>query len=88
MIKEFSYPHRNGIDDCDRKIFVTREDENYIEGIDLDIVGKDAANIICRRYKKFVPTTESAKELINKFDKEWMRGYRKFSKARVNCWFA
>ena len=87
MIREFNYTSHNL--DRDRKIFVTREDDNYISGIDLEIVGNDAANTICKRYKKFVPTSEPTNELalIKKFDKEWMKGYRKFSKAKVNSWF-
>lgn len=84
MIREFNYTSYDV--DRDRKIFVTREDDNYISGIDLEIVGVEAANIICKQHNKFIPTSDPTNELalIQKFDKEWMKGYRKFSKARIN----
>lgn len=88
MVKEFNYTSHNI--DRDRKIFVTREDDNYISGIDLEAVGTVAANAICKRYNKFVPTSDPANELafIKKLNKEWMRGYRKFSKDKINgCFF-
>lgn len=83
MIKEFSYTSQNGTKD--RKVFVIKENDKYIGGIDLNLLTADDASQIMKLYKDIVPTNDfSSKITLENFNPAWNKAYRQFSKHRIN----
>lgn len=83
MVKEFSYTSSNGTKD--RKVFVIKENANYIGGIDLNLLSPEEADIISKQYKDVVPTSDfKAKIALDGFNPAWNKAYRQFSKSKIN----
>ena len=83
MIREFVYTSSNGTKP--RKVFVIKENDRYIGGIDLNLLSADDADTIAKLYKDVVPTNDfKAKITLDGFDPTWNRAYRQFSKSKIN----
>lgn len=84
MIKEFSYTSSNGTKN--RKVFVIRENTNYIEGIDLNLLDEDSVKAITTQYKDFVPVNggRETKVALEGFDPAWNKAFRQFSRSKIN----
>lgn len=84
MVKEFSYTSNSGTKN--RRVFVTRENSHYVEGIDLSLLDVDSANTIINMYKDFVPVNDcsDAKVQLDNFNPSWNKAYRKFAKCKIN----
>ena len=84
MIKEFSYTSNKGTKD--RKVFVIRENDHYIEGLDLTLLTDDDVKTITDSYKDFVPVndTSGTKVVLEGFNSDWNKAYRSFAKCRIN----
>lgn len=84
MIKEFSYTSSKGT--RDRKIFVIKENDNYLEGIDLSLLTTEDADFITSTYKDFKPlTSREDKVELEGFNPAWNQAYRQFSKSKINA---
>lgn len=82
MIKEFSYTSANGTKS--RKVFVIKENEHYIAGIDLNLLPDDDAKTIADMYKNVMPTSDfKSKITLENFNPNWNKAYRQFSKNRI-----
>lgn len=82
MIKEFIYTSSKGT--RDRKVFVIKETDNYIEGIDLSLLSEEDENFIKKTYKDFKPlTSKSEKVELEGFNPLWNKAYRQFSKSKI-----
>lgn len=83
MIKEFTYTSTNGTKF--RKVFVIKENEHYIAGIDLNLLSAEDAKVITDNYKDVVPTNDfKSKITLENFNPDWNKAYRQFSKSRIN----
>lgn len=83
MIKEFSYTSSKGT--LNRRVFVIKENDKYIEGIDLNLLSPEEADIISKQYKDVVPTSNfKAKVALDGFNPAWNKAYRQFSKSKIN----
>lgn len=83
MIKEFTYTSSKGTKD--RKVFVIKDTEKYIEGIDLNLLTKEDADIIANKYKDFKPLSVHAeKVMLEDFNPAWTKAYRQFSKSKIS----
>lgn len=84
MIKEFSYTSNKGTKD--RKVFVIRENDHYIEGLDLTLLTDDDVKTITDSYKDFVPVNDASgtKVVLDGFNPAWNKAYRSFAKCRIN----
>lgn len=83
MVKEFSYTSNNGT--RNRKVFVLRETEHSIEGLDLDLLDDSSVNTILSIYKDFVPVTDRLTKVnLENYDSSWNRAYRHYSKSKIN----
>ena len=56
MIKEFTYTSSNGTKS--RKVFVIKENDVYIGGLDLNLLSEEDASTISNIYKDVVPTRD------------------------------
>lgn len=82
MVREFSYTSNSGTKD--RKVFVIRETESYIEGLDLSLLEEDSVNTILSTYKDFVPVTDKdTKVVLDNYNTAWNRAYRHYSKNKI-----
>ena len=82
MIKEFNYTSSNGTKS--RKVFVIKENDKYIGGIDLNLLSNDDADTITHLYKDVVPTNDfSAKIALEGFNPSWNKAYRQFIKDKI-----
>lgn len=82
MIKEFSYTSNKGT--RDRKVFVIKENDHYLEGIDLTLLTQEDADFITSKYKDFKPlTSRDEKITLEGFNPIWNKAYRQFSKSKI-----
>lgn len=82
MIKEFTYTSSNGTKS--RKVFVIKENDVYIGGLDLNLLSKEDASTISNIYKDVVPTSDfKSKIVIEGFNPDWMKAYRQFTKSKI-----
>jgi hypothetical protein len=82
MVKEFSYTSNKGT--RDRKIFVIKETDHYLEGIDLTLLTQEDADFITSKYKDFKPlTSRDEKITLEEFNPIWNKAYRQFSKSKI-----
>jgi len=82
MIREFTYTSSKGT--RDRKVFVIKENDSYIEGIDLSLLSEEDAEFIKKNYKDFKPlTNKSEKVELEGFNPLWNKAYRQFSKLKI-----
>ena len=82
MIKEFTYKSSSGTKS--RKVFVIKENDIYIGGIDLNLLSEEDADTITKFYKDFVPTSDfKSKVVLEGFNQSWMKAYRQFIKRNI-----
>ena len=82
MVREFVYTSSNGTKS--RKIFVIKENDSYIGGIDLNLLSEEDADTITKLYKDLVPTSDfKSKVVLEGFDASWMKAYRQFIKRNI-----
>ena len=82
MIREFIYTTSNGTKP--RKVFVIKENDAYIGGIDLNLLPADEAEVITKLYKDVVPTSDfKTKITLEGFNPDWVRAYRQYSKSKI-----
>ena len=82
MVREFVYTSSNGTKS--RKIFVIKENDSYIGGIDLNLLSEEDADTITKLYKDFVPTSDfNSKVVLEGFNQSWMKAYRQFIKRNI-----
>ena len=82
MIKEFNYVSHN--ETKQRKVFVIKENANYIGGLDLNLLSKDDAEFISDKYKDIVPTSDfSSKIVLDDYNPIWNKAYRQFKKSNI-----
>lgn len=85
MIREFSYTSSSGTKD--RKVFVIRETEKYIEGLDLTLLEEDSVKTITNKYKDIVPSnSKETKVVLEDFNPDWNKAYRQFSKSKIDSY--
>ena len=85
MIREFSYTSSSGTKD--RKVFVIRETEKYIEGLDLTLLDEDSVKTITNKYKDIVPSNnKETKIVLEDFNPDWNKAYRQFSKSKIDSY--
>ena len=83
MIKEFTYTSSNGT--RLRRVFVIKENDQYIGGVDLNLLSPEDAKWIETTYKDFVPTNDfNTKIILDGFKQAWIKAYRKFSKNKMS----
>lgn len=83
MIKEFIYTSSNGIKE--RKVLVIKENDQYIGGLDLNLLSKDEVDTILNLYKDLKPTNDfKSKIQLDGFNQSWNRAYRQFLKYKIN----
>ena len=83
MIKEFIYTSSNGTKP--RKVFVIKENDSYIGGIDLSLLSPDDVTTITKLYKDVVPTSDfKFKVMLEGFNPDWVKAYRQYSKSKIN----
>jgi len=82
MIREFTYTSSNGT--RPRKVFVIKENDKYIGGIDLSLLTHEDANTITKLYKDYVPTSDfKTKIALDGFNPDWVKAYRQYSKNKI-----
>lgn len=82
MIKEFSYTSNKGTHH--RRVFVIKETDHYLEGIDLTLLAQEDADFITSKYKDFKPLTNyDDKVTLEGFSPVWNKAYRRFLKSKV-----
>lgn len=82
MVREFVYTSSNGTKS--RKVFVIKENDSYIGGIDLNLLSEEDADTITKLYKDFTPTSDfKSKVVLEGFDQSWMKAYRQFIKRNI-----
>ena len=83
MIKEFTYKSSSGIKS--RKVFVIKENDTYIGGIDLNLLSEEDALTIQNIYKDVVPTNDfKSKVYLEGFNSDWLKAYRQFTKSKIS----
>lgn len=80
MIKEFVYTSNKGTKL--RKVFVVKENDSFIEGLDLSVLNSDVVEYVTKTFKDYKPTSESVK--IEGWDPVWNVAWRKFSKSKMS----
>jgi hypothetical protein len=82
MVREFVYTSSNGTKS--RKVFVIKENDAYIGGIDLNILSPEDADTITKLYKDVVPTSDfKTKITLEGFNPDWVKAYRQYSKSKI-----
>lgn len=82
MVKEFSYTSNKGT--RDRKVFVIKETDHYLEGIDLTLLTQEDADFITSKYKDFKPLANRDEKItLEGFNPIWNKAYRQFSKSKI-----
>ena len=82
MVREFVYTSSNGTKP--RKVFVIKENDAYIGGIDLNLLSQDDADTITKLYKDVVPTSDfKTKITLDGFNPDWVKAYRQYSKSKI-----
>lgn len=82
MIKEFDYTSPKGI--RHRKVFVIKENENYIAGLDLTLLSQEDCDTIMSMYKDVKPISDfKSKITLENFNPDWNRAYRQFTKSHI-----
>lgn len=82
MIKEFVYTSSNGTKS--RKVFVIKENANYIGGIDLNLLSDEDSKFITEKYKDIVPSSDFKEKIeLDGFNPNWNKAYRQFSKNKI-----
>lgn len=82
MIKEFMYTSSNGTKP--RKVFVIKENDAYIGGIDLNLLSEEDASTISNIYKDVAPISDfKSKVILDGFDQAWLKAYRQFTKSKI-----
>lgn len=85
MIREFSYTSSSGTKN--RKVFVIRETDKYIEGLDLTLLDEDSVKTITNKYKDIVPSNnKETKVVLEDFNPDWNKAYRQFSKSKIDSY--
>lgn len=89
VVKEFNYVSNNG-NSKPRKVFVIKENNHYLEGLDLNLLPQADVDQITSKYKDFSPITDTTDTKVNleDFNPAWNKAYRQFSKYKINSWFA
>jgi len=83
MVKEFTYTSSKGTKD--RKVFVMKENDHYLEGLDLNLLSPDDADFIVNTYKDFKPATGyDEKVLLENYNPAWNKAYRQFAKCKIH----
>lgn len=82
IVKEFMYGNKNSYPSI-RKVFVIKEDNEYIEGIDLNLLNDDEVKEIENFYKNFIPVKCNEKVFMMNYNSNWNRAYRAFSKNLI-----
>lgn len=83
MVKEFTYISHN--ETKNRKVFVIKENDHYIAGIDLNLISKEDADFIVNHYKDVVPINDfKSKVELENFNPAWNKAYRQFSKNKID----
>ena len=82
MIKEFNYVSHN--ETKQRRVFVIKENANYIGGLDLNLLSKEDAEFISDKYKDVVPTNDfSNKIVLDDYNPIWNKAYKQFKKSNI-----
>lgn len=82
MIREFTYTSSNGTKP--RRVFVIKENDVYIGGIDLNLLSPEDAKFVETSYKDVIPTSDfNTKITLEGFNPSWVKAYRKFSKQKM-----
>jgi hypothetical protein len=82
MIKEFTYTSSKGT--RDRKVFVLKENDHYLEGLDLDLLSPADADFIVNTYKDLKPAAGyDDKVVLDNFNPEWNKAYRQFAQIKI-----
>lgn len=81
MIKEFTYESSRGL--ARRKLLVIKQDDKYIEGLDLTLLSPEDAKIVEEMYKDFVPVDRGTKINLENYNPAWNKAYRNFVKSRI-----
>lgn len=83
MIKEFTYKSSSGVKS--RKVFVIKENDTYIGGIDLNLLSAEDALTIQNIYKDVIPTNDfTSKVHLEDFNPSWLKAYRQFTKSKIS----
>ena len=64
----------------DRSVFVIRENDNYLEGLDLSYLSEDEIKDVKELLSK-IEETEDGK--IKNYKPEWNKAWRRFSKKSI-----
>jgi hypothetical protein len=82
MVKEFTYTSHN--ETKNRKVFVIKENDHYIAGIDLNLLSKEDSDFIISNYKDVAPTNDFKSKIeLENFNPVWNKAYRQFSKNKI-----
>ena len=82
MVKEFVYTSSNGTKS--RKVFVIKENSNYIGGIDLNLLSDEDSKLITEKYKDVIPSSDFKEKIeLDGFNPNWNKAYRQFSKNKI-----
>lgn len=82
MIKEFTYTSSNGTKE--RRVFVIKENDKYIGGIDLNLLSKEDADHIATVYKDITPVSDFKSKIeLENFNPAWNKAYRQFFKNKI-----
>lgn len=83
MVREFEYTSNNGTTRT-RKVFVMKDTQRYLEGIDLSLLSDEEANTITSMYKDVLPATDGDDKLVLEgFNPAWNKAYRQYVKCKI-----
>ena len=81
MIIEFLYTSKAGT--LPRRVFVLKDTESYIEGLDMSLLSEGDISYISNTYKYVIPTSSTEKITLEGFKPEWNKAYRRYNKSKI-----
>lgn len=81
MIKEFIYKSKNKV--SSRRVLVLKEDDNYLEGLDLNLLKPEESKLIEEMYSSVIPVGRKDSIILPNYDLNWNRFYRLFKKSAI-----
>lgn len=82
MIRKFVYASSSGT--RERCVFVIKENDKYIGGLDLSVLSEEDCKRIDELYKDLVPMTDFNKKfMLEGFNPDWIKAYRQYSKSKI-----
>lgn len=81
MIKEFIYKSKDKV--SSRRVLVLKEDDNYLEGLDLNLLKPEESKLIEEMYSSVIPVGRKDSIVLPNYDLNWNRFYRLFKKSAI-----